>query len=155
MTPQYILTLLWIGVASVGLLVNIYALSDARIDLTTVQRWSHEGTKALVAKGNLRREKVRATIQSIFLVVGVTALFVPPCESVKGLRSLIAIGLMSVAAMTVYNSLQDRRDRQILLEMIRRQDEAEHNRRNEEMKRRAQTYLTEELRKKGETKDGE
>lgn len=148
MTPQYVLTLIWIGVAAGGLLVNLFALSDARIDLTTVTRWSHEGTKALVARGNLRREKVRATIQSVFLVVGVTALFVPPCETVKGLRSLIAIGLMSVASLTVFNSLQDRRDRRELLEMIRAQDEAEHARRNDEMKQRARDYLTDELRKR-------
>lgn len=119
-----VLAVSWSFLAVAGFFVNIFSLQDARVDHMTVQKWSHIGTRLIVAKANIRRELIRALKQTIMFIAGTFALFgPPPSDEMVMTRIILSVAYILTTAGIVLNSMWDRHDRRKLLEEIIRQDE--------------------------------
>lgn len=119
-----VLAVIWTALAALGFATNVFAVKDARLDRVTVEKWSHVGTRLIVAKANQRREVIRCVKQ---LILGIAGVFViaspPPPANVAEVRIVLSVTYILVTAGIVANTLWDRHDRKRLLEEIVRQDE--------------------------------
>jgi hypothetical protein len=140
MSPELV-SGLWILVAVSGLIVNLFAVADAKIDRYYAQHHLHKGTRLLVAQSNIRRERTRVLIQIAFAAAGVMSFLHPATDGFEGTRALIGLSMMLASVLTVFNSFADRRDRKTLLKLI--DEQQEHAERNAEMRRRAHEALGE------------
>jgi hypothetical protein len=138
MSPE-VVSGLWILIAASGLVVNLYAVADAKIDRYYAQHHLHKGTRLLVAQANIRRERTRVLIQIAFLAAGILSLINPASDRLEGTRALIGLAMVVASVLTVFNSFADRRDRKSLLKLI--DEQQEHAERNAEMRRRAKQAL--------------
>ena len=137
------LAMAWTALAGIGLVVNLKALQEAKIDRWYVQHHDHIGTKLMVAQSNIRRERFRVAIQVLFLAAGLVSLMNPPTESLVPTRFWISLSLIAASVMTVIQSFLDGHDRQSLIELIDKQERELHQRGNEMQKAVARQYLAE------------
>lgn len=141
-----IVAIAWILVAVAGLVVNLFAVGDAKIDRYYAQHHLHKGTRLLVAQANIRRERTRVLVQIAFLAAGLLSLTNPATEAIEGTRAWIGLAMMLASLLTVFNSFADRSDRKKLLRLIDEQDE--HRDRNFQQRAIAQEAM--EKRHEGE-----
>jgi hypothetical protein len=130
--------LLWSAAALAGLFCHQLNYRETKRDMAalgTVRngRWR-------IARGNLRRERVRLGISGMFLVFGVLAGLTPPNPNATLSSLIISVGLTFTSALLALNSYYDRRDRLYLLHF--RSDE------------RPETLIEQEDREVGDTRRG-
>lgn len=125
--PELVLVL----VPLVGLIANLWALSDAVADL----RWQEAAPMPMgpdrrtgvyeamlrdrlvrerIARGNARRELTRCLIQTVFVIVGVVAVAsapVNPGRPATVLEIVYTAGLVAAQVALMTMAFQDRRDR--------------------------------------------
>jgi hypothetical protein len=105
--------LLWVGTAIAGLILGAQNHSEASKDIAAIAgirngRWR-------IARGNIRRERVRAAIFVMWAAFGVLAGIGPPNPNATPTSLILSAGLIATAALLALNSYYDRRDRQYLL----------------------------------------
>lgn len=105
--------LTWSGVAVLGLFVGWQNYHEAQKDIGALGgirngRWR-------IARGNIRRERVRAIIFVLFGGLGVIAGFAPPNPNATPTSLVLSSGLVVTSMLLALNSFYDRRDRVYLL----------------------------------------
>lgn len=133
------LALGWVFIAIFGLVVNLFAVADAKVDRYYAQHHLHKGTRLIVANANIRRERTRVFIQIAFCAAGLLSVYRPATEPLQGTRAWIGVAMMLASLLTVFNSFADRQDRKKLLDLIDEQED--HRRRNDDMRQQAQEFL--------------
>jgi len=125
--PELVLVI----VPLIGLIANLWALSDAVADL----RWQEAAPMPMgpdrrtgvyeamlrdrlvrerIARGNARRELTRCLIQTAFIVVGIVAVAsapVNPGRPIPALAIVYTAGLVAAQIALMTMAIQDRRDR--------------------------------------------
>ena len=107
------LELIWSATALIGLFVGVQNFIEAHKDIAALEgirngRWR-------IARGNVRRERVRATIFIFWGVLGVMAGFTPPNPGATAVTLVSSLGLVGTSMLLTLNSYYDRRDRLYLL----------------------------------------
>jgi hypothetical protein len=116
-------SVIWMTVASIGVLISAVALQDARHDAAILRAARVDGAKRILVVGHIRRETMRLIVQVCFLFAGVLVLL-------PGLGYRLRTGFLSEeetikllivvpAALIVLNSIEDMRARQRLLNMLK------------------------------------
>jgi hypothetical protein len=105
--------LLWSLAAVVALFIAQLNYRETQRDIAALGKIRNGRWR--IARGNLRRERVRAIRAGAFLVFGVLAGVTPanPNPTVAGL--IITAGLVATSILDAWNSYFDRRDRLYLL----------------------------------------
>ena len=117
---------LWVGVTTTTLILTLYALFEAirslrlaRLDASA----SHEARET-VAAGNVRREALRAVVQSLLLSIAIPGLFID--RSITLTAPVLALILVPLTLFT--STVFDARDRgrlaDILVDLVRVEREA-------------------------------
>lgn len=102
--------LVWSFIALIGLVFSVFNLRDSLGDLRFLKRAGVKNGRLSVAKSNLYTELSRTIIQSIFLTIGIMALFLPapPASSLPPLQLAIQVafrwGLVISASLLALNT---------------------------------------------------
>jgi hypothetical protein len=105
--------LLWSAAAIVGLFVAQLNYRETKRDLAALGKIRNGRWR--IARGNIRRERVRAIVFTMYLTFGVLAGFSPMNPSASTASVVISVGLVTTLALLALNSYYDRRDRLYLL----------------------------------------
>lgn len=98
--------IIWLVVAVVGLGVSSLGLRSALVSLRVTNRATDEGIW-MVARSAWDRERIRASVHGLFLVVGVLAAFRPPSSSSGPSRAFLIGLLILIEALIVFESARD------------------------------------------------
>lgn len=110
LTPTQWLSVMWVVIAGYGLIVNINGYREAREDYKWLLDSGLNGFRAIIAKGNIRHEIIRSTIQVVFMVIGILV-FID-----FDFRAWVSAACFILAAiLMVYNSFMDYEDRKRLI----------------------------------------
>lgn len=119
------IVLLWTSGALLGVLINLWAMGDAMLDLQALRASGLNGAREIVAKGNIRREAFRIFKQGCFLAVGLYFLWLPPVPGRTGqgpsaASVVLVTGLLLASFSMDLGALIDRRERIRLIAYINR-----------------------------------
>jgi hypothetical protein len=108
----------WTAVGLVGVLVLLWALSDAIADLRLLLAKHLNGAREMIARGSIENEMFGIAIQLIFVCIGLGAMGIPPSNQnnpVPPYSYVLAGGLIAAEALLVIKALRARvrRSRQI------------------------------------------
>ena len=107
------LELLWSAVALGALFIGWRNYSEAREDLEALGEARNGAWR--IARGNIRRERVRAIVNGSYVAFGILVGFTPANPNPTIASLVVSIGLTATSALLALNSYYDRRDRLYLL----------------------------------------
>ena len=108
------LAIFWSAVALYGMSVNLDGLHKARGDLHFLQDKGLNGFRSVIAHGNVRHEAIRATIQFLFVLIGLLT-FV----QWQWRPAVSTVSFVLAAILMVVNSRLDLADRKRLIDIRR------------------------------------
>ncbi len=114
--------------ALIGVVLNAYGLVQAVKDSDALSRTGLNGTRKLVATGNVQQELIRLVVQIMLTIAGITSVVLPPpnpdLPEVFLWASYIQRGiLVLITFLLAFKSMLDVRDRRALLRLwIEEQD---------------------------------
>lgn len=104
--------LLWTATAVFALYVAWMNIHEAKTDLEALDRLQIQNGRRILAKGNVRRERIRSVVNGTYLALGLFAgIFVPANPTPTLLGVIATSGLIATSMLLAYSSLADRRDR--------------------------------------------
>ena len=109
-----LIELLWTATAIGALIIGWRNYSEAREDLEALGETRNGAWR--IARGNIRRERVRAIVNGSYLAFGILAGTIPANPNPTAATVVISIGLTATCALLALNSYYDRRDRLYLLQ---------------------------------------
>ncbi len=113
--------LFWIVTNIITTVLTVVALADAHADWAVLRQFNGSA-RGVVARGNIRRERIRLLIQVAFLVIAIPAALTARETPI----SFPLLAFLSVPLLLLLNTLSDRRDRGILADKL--SDEILHER---------------------------
>ncbi len=114
--------LVWLLLGVSALIVNGWALIDARADRAWLVRLQINGARRIVADGNVRNNVFRLVKAALMIAAGSYAATIPPANPAQpiALSSLIlSLLLLSWAGMDVAQAIADRIERRQLMARLR------------------------------------
>lgn len=118
----YPLELLQLVGALVGVVLNAYALIQARKDTDALRDSGINGSRKIVADGNVQQELIRLVVQVLLVVVGAASVILPPPspdmpEMFLWSGYITRVVLLLITFLIAFKSVLDVKDRRTLLRL--------------------------------------
>jgi hypothetical protein len=123
--------LAWSIVASMGLIVSLLSIIDAQRNLFYLHAAPRDGSvydaavRETLAKSHLHNELYRIGMHGVSVVIGIVAMDTAPANAatpVTPLGYVIALGLITKAALNVAASIKDRHVRSRMIDLLVEQE---------------------------------
>ena len=118
-----LLEVAWTITGIIGLVIQIWALSDAIATLHWLEARQMNGARHRVAYGNARDETLRTLIQLIFVCIGLVAMATRPANAhnpVTALSWVVTSGIIATQILLVLKAIFNRRDTLWLIDYLNR-----------------------------------
>lgn len=111
-----LLEAVWVLLALIGVAVNVYGYAETDARLHYLVGAGINGVQYALALDHRRQEAVEATVQGLFLLIGLAAMTIPAWRDDGWLLSVIALVLLIVEALLVVRA----RQRQVVRRWVER-----------------------------------